>query len=176
MFVKTKERGGRKHYFLCISVSGGDSGRGSKAFEYSVCLGPTLDLSGTQWTKVLRSSATFRAVALEDVLEVLEKYAAGHGLPSGILDGLREAAHASKWRKARRHAFSERRSQEDVRTKALRLLGLEPGSSDSQVEKAFRKAARRLHPDVGGDAAKFRAIVDARNLLLGRSARPGEIA
>ena len=176
MFVKTKERAGRKVYYLCISESGGNSGGGWKSVEHSVCLGETLDLTGPQWVKILHASATFRPVSLEDVLEVMEKYLAGRGLPSQVLDGLREAAQAAKWRKARRHAFSERRSQEDVRAKALRLLGLEPGSSDDQIEKAFRKAARQLHPDVGGDATKFRAIVDARNLLLGRSVRPGEIA
>jgi DnaJ family protein A protein 2 len=63
---------------------------------------------------------------------------------------------------------SERRSQEDEYTKALRLLGLAPGSSDDQIESAFRKAARRHHPDVGGDPEKFRELVDARNLLSTR--------
>jgi hypothetical protein len=178
MFVKTKERAGRKIYYLCISESGGNSGVGWKSVEHMVCVGETLDLSGARWEEILRGSATFRTVPLDDVLEVLEQYLAEHGLPSRLLAGLRAAAHASKWRKTKRntYTYSDRRSQENERTQALRLLGLPPGSSEKQIEKAFRRAARRLHPDVGGDAAKFRAIVDARDFLLGRSVRPRETA
>jgi hypothetical protein len=176
MFVRTKERAGRKIYYLCISESGGNSSGGWKSIEHSVCLGERLDLSGPRWVEVLRASATFRNVPLDDVLEVLEQYLAQRGVSSQMLDGLRQAARASRWRKAKRNTYSDRRSQEDERTKALRLLGLLPGSSDDQIEKAFRRAARRLHPDVGGDAAKFRAIVDAREFLLGRNDHPGETA
>lgn len=175
MFVKTKERAGRTTYFLCIAEQGGSGGRSWKPVEYSVRLGERLDLDSAQWVKMLRASPIFRSVPLEDVLEVLEQYIAGHGLSPEILAGLREAVHETK-RKSRKRASGERRSEEDTRVAALRQLGLPPGSSDGEIEKAFRKAARRHHPDVGGDAAKFRAIVNARNLLLGRDARAGEPA
>lgn len=172
MFVKTKERSGRTTFFLCIAESGGSSW---KSVEYSVCLGHTLNLRSTQWVKILASSAEFRSVSLRDVLGVLEKYVADRGLPPEFLNGLREAVHTSKRQKSRRNTSSDRRGQENERVTALRLLGLPPGSSNNEIESAFRKAARRHHPDVGGDPARFRAIVDARNLLLGRSTRPGEI-
>jgi hypothetical protein len=176
MFVRTKERGGRTVYYLCIPESGGNSEGDWKSLVHSLCLGETLDLTGPQWVKIFRASATFRSVPLDDVLEAAEKYLDEHGLPREILNGLREAVQQSKWRKTRRQTYSDRRSQEDIRTNALCVLGLPPGSSDEQIESAFRKAARQLHPDVGGDAEKFRAIVDARNLLLGRSPRSGETA
>jgi len=175
VFVKTKERAGRTLFYLCIPENGGSGGRSWKAVEYSVCLGETLDLSGAQWVEILRSSPTFRSVSLEAVLDVFERYVAGHGLSPEILDGLREAARDAG-RKSRRRALGERRSQEEARVSALRLLGLPPGSSDEEIESAFRRAARRHHPDVGGDSAKFRAIVDARNMLLGRNTRQGEPA
>lgn len=173
MFIKTKERGGRTSYFLCIAEGGGS---GWKSVEYSVCLGETLDLSGPQWVRILRSSPDFRSVPLQDVLEVLERYVQDRGIPSGVLAGLREAAAGAKRRKVRRNADGDWHGQEEERGKALRVLGLPPGSSDDEIESAFRKAARRHHPDVGGDPARFRAIVDARNLLLGRSTRQGGIA
>jgi hypothetical protein len=175
MFVKTKQRAGRTAFYLCIAESGGNNGYSWKSVEYSVCLGETLDLSSVQWVETLRKSPHFRSVSLEDVLEVLEGYVARQALRPGILDGLREAVRDRK-HKSRKRVRSERRSQEDEREKALRLLGLPPGSSENQIASAFRKAARRHHPDVGGDPARFRAILDARNLLLGRSASVGEIA
>lgn len=167
MYVKTKEIAGHAVFYLCIAEQGGGGGRSWKAVEYSLCLGETLDLSSSRWFEILRASGEFRSVPLEDVLEAVEKYVAIHGLPAEILAGLRAAAHDTR-RKSRRGARSERRSQEDERATALRLLGLLPGSSDEEIESAFRKAARRHHPDMGGDPAKFRAIVDARNFLLGR--------
>lgn len=172
MFVKTKERAGRTTYFLCIAESGGSSW---KAVEYSVCLGETLDLSGARWAEILRRAPEFRSVLLADVLEVMEGYAREHGLRSEVLDGLREAVRASRGRKPPRGEGSERRAPQGQRVEALRVLGLRPGSSDREIERAFRKAARRLHPDVGGDPAKFRALLEARNFLLGRAAQPGEI-
>lgn len=175
MFVKTKERAGRTVFYLCIPEQGGGGGRSWKSVEYSVCLGESLDMSGAQWAQILRSSPVFRAISLEAVLGVFEQYVASRGLSPEILDGLREAAHEAS-RKSRRRSHGERRSDEDARVGALRLLGLPPGSSDEEIESAFRKAARRHHPDVGGDSAKFRAIVDARNFLLGRRPRLGESA
>ncbi len=171
MFVKTKERAGHMHFSLCIPERGGNGGNSWKTVEYSVSLGETLELSSTQWEEILRKSPDFRSVPLESVLDVVEQYVAEHRLASEILDGLREAVRGPRG-KSRGRARSERRSQEDEYTKALRLLGLAPGSSDDQIESAFRKAARRHHPDVGGDPAKFRQLVDARNLLSTRHWEP----
>lgn len=38
-----------------------------------------------------------------------------------------------------------------------------------QVNEAYRRAAKILHPDVGGDPAMFRQLTDARDLLIGAS-------
>jgi hypothetical protein len=169
MYVKTKEIAGHKLFYLCLAGSGGTGDRAWKAVEYSVCLGGTLNLSAARWAEILRGSPDFRTVRFPDVLLVMEQYVSGHGLRPEILQGLREAAHGTWQQKARRAASSDRRGPEDMRTKALRLLGLEPGSSTDEIESAFRRAARRHHPDVGGDPEEFRAIVDARNFLLGRT-------
>ncbi len=169
MYVKTKEIAGHKFFYLCVAESGGSGGRGWKSVEYSVCLGDTLDLSSVRWTDILRGSPDFRTVSLADLLVALEQYVSEHGLQPEILEGLREAARGARQRKTRRNAQSDRRGQEDLRTRALRLLEIEPGSSNDEIESAFRKAARKHHPDVGGDPERFRAIVDARNLLLGRA-------
>jgi hypothetical protein len=168
VYVKTKQRGGRTQYFLCIGERGGNAASSAKSMEYSVCLGDRLELSAGEWREILGKSQCFRTIPLQDVLAAVEKYAATRGLSPEIVKGLRQAAQGAK--QSARAEASERRSQEDERTRALRVLGLRPGASDSDIESAFRRAARRHHPDVGGDSAKFRAIADARNLLLGGEA------
>lgn len=177
VFVRAKQDGQRTFFFLCIAERGGNSRGGDhsgKQIEYSVCLGDTLELPAEEWLEVLRKSPTFRSVSFKEVLKVVEKYATAHGFRPNTLAGLREAARGTK--RARPSASSERRSQGDERIAALRLLGLPPGASDHAIELAFRKAARRHHPDAGGDPAKFRSIVNARDFLLGRDPRPGELA
>lgn len=168
MFIKTKERGGRTSFFLCITEQGGDAGRKAKLIEYSVCLGETLNLSKKKWLEILRGSKSFRLVPLEDVLIVVQEYVKKYGFRSGTADGIRDAARGSRGQTSDKSTSSGRKSSTDDCAAALELLGLPPGSSDDDVESAFRKWARRHHPDVGGDPAKFRAIVAARRLLLGR--------
>jgi curved DNA-binding protein len=36
----------------------------------------------------------------------------------------------------------------------------------ADVKHAFRKQARKHHPDTGGDAAKFRELVEAKERVL----------
>ncbi len=174
MIVKTKTREGRAEFFLCIEERGGNNGSW-KTVEHSVCVGEKLSLSSRKWVEILQASREFRSVPIGNVLQELESYVANHGLSSHLLSGLREAAREAR-QESRKSVRSERRSQQDEYATALRALGLEPGASDAEVESAFRKAARRHHPDVGGNSARFRALVDARNLLLGRKRGPVETA
>jgi hypothetical protein len=167
MFIKTKERAGRTCFFLCITEQGGDAGRKSKVIEYSICLGETLKLSKKQWLEILTGSKSFRFVPVEDVLAVVQEYVKKHGFRADTAAGIRDAARGSASR-SDQGTGSGRKSQTDEYAAALELLGLPPGSSDDDVESAFRKWARRHHPDVGGDSSKFRALVAARRLLLGR--------
>lgn len=59
--------------------------------------------------------------------------------------------------------------QRDV---ARRLLGVAPGASEAEVERAFRRHARGSHPDHGGDPARFRELTDARRLLVRLASAP----
>lgn len=52
------------------------------------------------------------------------------------------------------------------RVEAARELGVPHGAAPPLVEKAFRRAARHRHPDVGGDATSFRRATEARAVLL----------
>ena len=51
------------------------------------------------------------------------------------------------------------------------VLGVSHDADDTQVKKAYRKLALKLHPDVNQDElaeAKFRALREAYKLLLGK--------
>jgi hypothetical protein len=48
----------------------------------------------------------------------------------------------------------------------LAVLGLKPTCTRSDVVRAYRKRAKRFHPDHGGDAAKFRDLVEAKERVL----------
>ena len=49
-------------------------------------------------------------------------------------------------------------------TEALRALGI----GEAEIERAFRAKAKELHPDADGDADQFRALVKARDALMGK--------
>jgi curved DNA-binding protein len=49
---------------------------------------------------------------------------------------------------------------------ARALLGVAPGADEHDLRKAFRTAAKQAHPDrAGGDADRFRAVLDAYHTL-----------
>jgi hypothetical protein len=54
----------------------------------------------------------------------------------------------------------------------LRILGLTPPSTEAEVRAAYRRKARELHPDVGGDAAAFVLLNAAYEEALALVSRP----
>jgi curved DNA-binding protein CbpA len=46
------------------------------------------------------------------------------------------------------------------------LLGIQPGVTKRDIKNAYRRQARRLHPDKGGDAEAFKAMYAAYRRLL----------
>ena len=58
------------------------------------------------------------------------------------------------------------RAAPDLTLKMAReVLGVSSASTPAEVRRAFREAAKRAHPDTGGDEQAFRKIVDAYNRL-----------
>lgn len=52
------------------------------------------------------------------------------------------------------------------RNRARDVLGVAPGASVVDIERAFRQRARSAHPDGGGSAEVFRQLQEARETLL----------
>jgi molecular chaperone DnaJ len=55
-----------------------------------------------------------------------------------------------------------------TQTHCYQLLGLADSASLSEVKRAYRRLARTMHPDAGGDHARFAEITAAYNVLTGR--------
>jgi hypothetical protein len=51
-------------------------------------------------------------------------------------------------------------------TNELTLLGIEAGATKREVRNAYRRKARKLHPDVGGDAEAFKQLHAAYRAVL----------
>lgn len=63
----------------------------------------------------------------------------------------------------------QQRWEEEVRQESgYTLLGLDPNIDvcKRQVKNAYRRQARKLHPDVGGDAEQFKALHTAYRMIL----------
>lgn len=53
-----------------------------------------------------------------------------------------------------------------TRAEAFRILGLRPGADVRAVKRAYRRLARRSHPDAGGDPDSFHQVRSAYERLL----------
>jgi len=65
--------------------------------------------------------------------------------------------------------FQTRGSEDDepIDTEALyKVLGVDKNASEREIKKAFKKAAKEHHPDMGGDAEKFKEVEKAKQILL----------
>ena len=55
---------------------------------------------------------------------------------------------------------------------ARAALGLSDDADENDAAAAYKRLARELHPDKGGDRERFLAVVDAYEALTGREHRP----
>jgi curved DNA-binding protein CbpA len=51
------------------------------------------------------------------------------------------------------------------------VLGVNPDATSEEIEKAYRSAARRKHPDSGGNEEEMKALNEARDLLTNSATR-----
>lgn len=51
------------------------------------------------------------------------------------------------------------------------ILGVPEGADEETIKKAFRELAKKYHPDRGGDAEKFKKIVEAYRVLSDKNLR-----
>jgi hypothetical protein len=80
---------------------------------------------------------------------------------------LRREARERRRAQAKRLSLMLRRSAGDeARYRALLDLPLEGMLEPSQIKAAFRRLAKRAHPDAGGSNERFHRITEARDAVL----------
>jgi len=55
--------------------------------------------------------------------------------------------------------------EERRRTDIYRILGVPPLASEDAIKQRWHEVAKELHPDVGGDSARFRQVKEAYEIL-----------
>ena len=58
-------------------------------------------------------------------------------------------------------------SRSNLQDQAYEVLGLEPGSTDEDIRKAYHRLIKRVHPDSGGTAVLMAQVTEAKDILLG---------
>ncbi|HZH51584.1 MAG TPA: DnaJ domain-containing protein [Microvirga sp.] len=78
--------------------------------------------------------------------------------------GWREYAQGDRDTRTRVHAHAGVMTKEE----AYQVLGLQPGASLDEIQKAYRTLMKKLHPDQGGTAYLAARVNQARETLLSR--------
>lgn len=92
--------------------------------------------------------------------------------PSGPYYWHEKKVHAKASRQEARHKSrqSSPPPKNNHKVKApssdLEILGLKDGYSKAELKKAYRRLAKELHPDLGGDSRRFNELNHAYNRLL----------
>ena len=85
------------------------------------------------------------------------------------LDRRKLELNGNIWSKRGWQIFYLQPGQDDVVPEYLQVLGLGLNATEEQVKTAYRRLARRHHPDVGGDAEEFKRVHAAYEMALSRS-------
>lgn len=112
-------------------------------------------------TAVLRKKGEF---------DLAKKLSAGRDERRAVLHRLRRVISKARKIEADRKASRARAGEFMVKTmrfcSAALILGLLPPVTLEQVKAAYRELAKVHHPDVGGDAARFKMVSEAYQDLL----------
>ncbi len=64
------------------------------------------------------------------------------------------------------HSISQQDKQRMAEEADYRTLDLKPGASKEEVKRGFNRLAKQYHPDTGGDAEIFQAILAAYKRIM----------
>lgn len=177
MFIRCRRTKQQEYFYLVEAVRHKEGPR-----QNCVYIGKTLNLTAEQWAAVLLKAGGLMAGA--DVDKVVRAYCRTHGLPLKTADAVcaaqklnsqREEERLEEWWKRvkeshekwhREHPRKASPFCSDTVAAAALTLGVTTSATREEVQAAFRKAATQHHPDRGGDAVKFMAVVAARDELL----------
>lgn len=108
-------------------------------------------------------------LALGEVL-ALHRECAADPQSLSVLEAYLDRQFGDRWREAASAARTGDGAGGDgqmTADEAYKVLGLEPGASRDDIERAYRRMMQNFHPDRGGSDYLAAKINQAKNLLLG---------
>ncbi|MCP4617289.1 MAG: hypothetical protein GY844_12760 [Bradyrhizobium sp.] len=86
---------------------------------------------------------------------------------------IRDVLHELTTPKFGRRGAERRALTEDERYREMLGLPFDRQLAATEIHQAFRRSAKRVHPDAGGDAHAFLALAAARDALMHAPAKKG---
>jgi len=128
--------------------------------------------SGEMSGEVLEGAFAGRELAQLDQAELIALWRecrAADAQSAAVLEAYLDRTLGADWREAAGAGGGESAGGAEgmSRQDAYKILGLEPGASDSDIREAHRRLMQKVHPDHGGSNYLAAKINRAKELLLG---------
>ncbi len=105
---------------------------------------------------------------LDDLIELWQVCAAEDEQSARVLESYLDRTQGEAWREKAADGRARGASAAPMtRDEAYEILGLEPGASEEEIRKAYRRLMQKIHPDQGGSDYLAAKINQAKDLLLG---------
>lgn len=157
---------------LARAARGPSAGRQSRVETRFVNM--TLDHdSGDMDGEVREGAFGGRRLSEMSLDELLDLFAAASvdGQSASVLQAYLDRVHGDTWRERAANGGETRADGAGggpmTAEEAYRILGLEPGASDSDIRRSHRDLMKKLHPDHGGSDYLAAKINEAKETLLG---------
>lgn len=132
--------------------------------------------SSSRGAKPASRPSTPAPVAVEQVLQECQEWAERKEREEATKaeQRARDARLAEEWAQ---HFRGWRQQQTEISeggpgAEQLRVLGCRRGDNRAKVAAAYRRLARELHPDKGGDAERFKKLAGAYEALMAKRSPP----
>jgi DnaJ-domain-containing protein 1 len=112
-------------------------------------------------------------LAPDDLVELWRECAAADEQSMAVLATYMDRVYGSEWREAAAGGHDGQRRRPGgggamTVDEAYEVLGVEPGASPEEIERAYRRMMLKMHPDQGGSDYLAAKINEAKELLLRR--------
>ncbi len=111
-----------------------------------------------------------RELSQAELIDLLDECNANDEQSARLIESYIDRAFGEDWRGGENASESKRASRGPAnpmsRDEAFEVLGLEPGSSESEIREAHHKLLLKIHPDQGGSDYLAAKINQAKEVLL----------
>lgn len=162
----------RRYSRLATASASEAPGAGGRSSLETPWLSISLDHdSGAVEGQVKRGRFADRALSSLSVAELVALLAEcrADAESASVLEAYLDRVHGTGWRQGGEAGGADAppRGSKMTREEAYAVLGLRPGAGEEDVQAAYHRLMKKLHPDQGGSDYLAARLNEARDLLLG---------